>query len=318
MARATWPLQPLVGGSRRCWHRDLRRPVGAKWSVLFKRRQELRKLEEAEAAGESFWTSAFAPEVRVKILHAVNDATSQQWNGVEVVQLARDLLLRDEGLVTLTSQYDPRADFFEFVGRCADEMVASCVEAVALTLRAKANSDWLWGDPYRRFGATVNRVLSQHRVAYELIETEMVPLESQELHAEVVVPVLRLLSGRPGWGEVEAAYQAALREIADGDPADAVTDAGRALQKALEACGATGNALGPLIGSAKSSGLLGPHDSNLTSGIEKLMHWVSADRSVTGEAHHSGTTAREDAWLAVHVVGALILRLAGPPRGASS
>ena len=41
------------------------------------------------------------------------------------------------------------------------------------------------------------------------------------------------------------------------------------------------------------------------------MHWVSADRSEMGDSHKAETTlTRDDAWLTVHVVGALILRLA--------
>lgn len=44
------------------------------------------------------------------------------------------------------------------------------------------------------------------------------------------------------------------------------------------------------------------------------MDWVSADRSERGEAHKSGSDDRADAWLAVHVVGALILRLADSRR----
>jgi diacylglycerol kinase len=56
----------------------------------------------------------------------------------------------------------------------------------------------------------------------------------------------------------------------------------------------------------------------MTSAIESVMHWVSADRSTSGDAHQVGSAAIEDAWLTVHIVGALILRLAGSPRGSQS
>jgi hypothetical protein len=158
-------------------------------------------------------------------------------------------------------------------------------------------------------------VLREHRIYFELIEGKMVPLASQELHAEVVAPALRLLSGRSGWDKVEAAYQDALGELAEGKPADAITDAATALQEALVALGCKGNALGPLASSARGKGLLGPHDAPMTDMVEKLIDWVSADRSVKGDVHQATQPSLEDGWLTVHIVGALILRLAGPRRG---
>ena len=113
---------------------------------------------------------------------------------------------------------------------------------------------------------------------------------------------------------MERAYQDALRELAGGDPADAITDAGTALQEALTVAGAKGNALGPLLKSARQLGLLRAHDAALEEGIVKLVDWVSADRSTLGDAHKASQARREDAWLTVHVVGALILRLAGGKR----
>jgi hypothetical protein len=110
----------------------------------------------------------------------------------------------------------------------------------------------------------------------------------------------------------------AIKEIASGNADDAITDAGTALQETLTALGCNGNSLGPLIKDAKGHGLLAPHDARLDGAIADVMEWVSADRSQSGEAHHVSTATIEDAWLIVHIVGALILRLAsGPPRSAS-
>ena len=137
----------------------------------------------------------------------------------------------------------------------------------------------------------------------------MIKMESQELHHEVVVPVLRLPSGRSGWEPVESAYQDALGELGRGASADAITDGGTALQQAIEILGCDGNALGPLIKSAKAKGLLGRHDENLIAGVEKFLQWSSAERSNGGDSHHPAESTLDDAWLMVHIVGALILRL---------
>lgn len=40
------------------------------------------------------------------------------------------------------------------------------------------------------------------------------------------------------------------------------------------------------------------------------MQWVSAGRSTMGDAHHATSPLPEDAWLTVHIVGAIIVRLA--------
>lgn len=101
-------------------------------------------------------------------------------------------------------------------------------------------------------------------------------------------------------------------------PPDAITDAGTALQEALQALGCGGNALGGLIKDAMKKGLLAPHDATLASGIKNFMAWASADRSETGDAHKSSDATLDDAWLMVHIVGALIVRLAGTPRTSGS
>jgi len=98
--------------------------------------------------------------------------------------------------------------------------------------------------------------------------------------------------------------------LSKGDAADAVTDAGTALQEMLKSLGCRGNQLGDLIRSAKSKGLLGAHDTPLFETFEKAMHWVAADRSEKGESHHLSDATLDDAWLIVHVVGAFIVRLA--------
>ena len=83
-----------------------------------------------------------------------------------------------------------------------------------------------------------------------------------------------------------------------------------ALHFDLKARGCDGNAIGPRLRSAKRLGILAPHDGPMLDTVVALINWVSADRSEVGDAHPGGPPTRDDAWLAVHVVGAVILRLA--------
>jgi hypothetical protein len=161
----------------------------------------------------------------------------------------------------------------------------------------------------------VNAIFRSHRVSYKLVQEQIIPLMSEELHAEVVEPVLYLLHGRPDLDAAQTAYRNALREISDDKADDAVTDAGTALQETLEALGCDGQSLGQLVTSAKRKGLLGSHDERMTDGIELVLKWAAKERN-EGEAHHAVHAELSDAWLMVHVVGALIVRLADDtPRG---
>jgi hypothetical protein len=64
-----------------------------------------------------------------------------------------------------------------------------------------------------------------------------------------------------------------------------------------------------MLDDARKRGLLGPHDSKLARGVEQIGDWVNADRSERGDAHLEKDADADDAWLAVHVAGALIVRL---------
>jgi hypothetical protein len=263
--------------------------------VLHFQRKRQKQLAEREAAGENLWTASILPPVAMRICIGWLDLTN-----TEVIEFhAREafrLVLLDTGM-DLT-QYAAGGTNGDKFGNALTltEFAPSLIEAFIGSMRRQG---WKTEDLER----VLNTIFAQERVAFEFIGDEMVEFQSKELHSVVVAPTLRLLSGRAGWENVEAAYQKALKEIGQ-DPSDAITDAGTALQEALAVLGCRGNALGPRADDARRRGLLAPYDG-------KIIDWVSADRSGKGDAHNATPASREDAWLAVHVVGALILRLAG-------
>lgn len=290
-------------------------------SPLFKRRRELVALEERERQGESFWSESFSRETRVRLQFVMNSELGGDYRSAEA---AARLLLIDLGQLALYGgNGTPAQQFYQFLFDCDDDMVPSVVEAFAaghkqvfeqeaLRQAFVASGAIMHGGARLPFNArlvdAINRVLAEDRIAFELIDGEMVPFASRELHVEVVEPVLRLLA-KPGWERVEKSYQSALTEIARGDGADAITDAGTALQEALVHLGAEGNQLGDLTTSAKNKGIIASHDAPLLQTIDKACRWASADRSNTGDAHNADEASREDAWFTVHVVGAILLRL---------
>jgi hypothetical protein len=65
---------------------------------------------------------------------------------------------------------------------------------------------------------------------------------------------------------------------------------------------------------ARSKGVFAPQDSPLMDALTKVVDWVAAERSSSGDAHNARPASREDGWLVVHIVGALIRRIAEGPR----
>ncbi|NUU06429.1 hypothetical protein [Leifsonia sp. C5G2] len=290
--------------------------------MLHNQRRLQRQREEEEGAGADFWVDTFPEPFRIQL-----DRYSSRTYGVNadfILGTARELILDDEGLRTLTGKGEADADMTAYIETCDDAMMPTAIEALgkAITrfIRLSNAHDPFLAQKLREasehYEAFVNERLQRHRIRFELIDRKMVEKNSLELHAAVVSPALRLLGDRGGWEKVETAYKNALDELHRGSAENAITDAGAALQEALEAVGCKGNALGPLIVDARNRGLLAAHDQRLARSIEDLMQWVSADRSAKGDAHHATAPAPEDGWLIVHVVGALIVRLAsGSARG---
>ena len=267
--------------------------------VLWSERKRLAATQEREAAGESLWSDEIPEAARRKIAHIWEvDLSFANDSQTEAFYKQQSLLFRLDGRDAFAQT--PR----QFVQLTDTDEILTHIEAVR---RAFENAHI----GHHLFNTIVNRTFNEHRIAFRLVEDSVIPLASDELHVEIVEPTLRLLVDSR-FADAHESYLKSLKEISSGDPADAITDAGTALQSALAALGVSGNSLGAQLKDAKKKGLLAPHDQNLADGIAKFIGWASADRNETGDAHKPTDPALSDAWLMVHVVGALILRLADP------
>jgi hypothetical protein len=275
--------------------------------MLFTERLREAERQAAESRGENLWSDEASARLRQKVRYAIDDAAGDA--ATAVLDRTRALLLRAEGLPYLTAPgHNFVYDIELWLPECTTLLYVAAVEAM---YRACAEVHSRYSSANQgEFDRRVREIFATERFAFDLIEGQVVPLRSQELHAEVVEPTLRLLAGRVGFESAESAYRDALKSLAAGDAPNAVTDAARALQEVLLALGCVGNALGPLLASAQAKQLLGGHDRPLGEVVLKAANWVSADRSVMGDAHKAQARNRDDAWLTVHIVGALVLRLA--------
>lgn len=290
--------------------------------MLYSRRKKIDKEQAAAAAGRDLWTSDLPTEARMKFVYAVQDlvdgTASGRYTRWDLIEHARNAVLRDLGQPHLgITVHNSNDDFFGSIMKSNEEVVYSQLEAV-LALGTILCADRTFGDvdyevqqTIRRrlpeLRETISQTLREYWIKCDLIGNQFIDVESRELHEAVVVPALGLLGGRSHFELAEKAYQEALREIHNGSAEDAITDAATALQEALGAVGFTGNTVSKRVEEAVKQGKLTPYD-------KKLGEWVEADRSYKGDAHNASPATVADAWLVVHIVGAVILRLAADDR----
>ncbi len=292
--------------------------------MLHVERQRLKAVAEAEAKGQKVWTETFDNAVRIKIFHAMKEAAAGGDAFTIACEAAQQTLIKALGqhrltkmdLAKIPQQLRLASDFIEYLHSCPNDMVPSVVEAAFVGLGAAA--DTLYGAPAHittaNFRTSVKTILDGSRLPWDLVDDQMIELKSRELHSGVVQPALHLLAGRPELAAVEHAYQEALRKVTSGTAEDAITHAGTALQEMLRTCGCKGNSIGDLASSARKKDLLAPHDTRLAAGIQSIVEWVGADRSEKGSTHIVVSPSKDDGWLTIHVVGALIVRLAAGDR----
>ena len=193
--------------------------------MLYSMRRRMREMAEGEARGESYWSERFAGSVRVRIMRKVDAIEERGPTRAALFVEARREILDEAGMDFLaTPGLRPFEDFAVFWRDCDDELFPTVIEAFIKAVRNwEQKPDW----PPRRelapdFIAVANEILAQERVAWKIVNDQMVEMKSQELHEAVVEPALRLLHDAR-FSAVDATYRKALDELSRGDGGDAIT-----------------------------------------------------------------------------------------------
>jgi hypothetical protein len=128
------------------------------------------------------------------------------------------------------------------------------------------------------------------------------------LHSEVLRPATILLGDDPTFRTASDAFQSALTRLSKGETDVALTQAATALQEFFRALGVEGNSVSDQLDKAQRAKVISGADRSL---MKPLIDWVNADRSDRGNAHRhrEGDVTKADAWLMMHVVAALMVRL---------
>jgi len=158
------------------------------------------------------------------------------------------------------------------------------------------------------FITTANDLLLGARVGWHFQDGRFEPRDNQVLHAEVVEPAAVLLDSDPKFAPASRGFQTALNRLAENKPDVAITDAASAVQEFFRALGVVGNSIADQLNNAQKASLITSYDRQL---LKPIIDWMNSDRSDRGNAHHhrDGEVPRADAWLAIHVAGALMVRL---------
>ena len=289
---------------------------------LFGLREHRRRLSDREAQGEIYWTKSLTQEVRNKFAHVIldfgqdhhsaHDHTQRLNSSDDVFNQVAKAVCRHLGIVSLPQWQNWRSTEQNILDtiisiRTDNAIVFSLTEAIWQITEPfvyRPRDPRQPADPRQQFAHSIRAILSDHRVAYDFIEGQFIARGNQIMHSNIVVPTLSLLSGRKRFAEAERKFFDALKSLQERRFDDAVTDTCSALEETLDAFGCEGNTLNQKFKRATTLGIATQYD-------KRILDWLSADRVSKGDTHSGGSKATQaDAWLAVHVTGALILCLA--------
>ncbi|MFF2486255.1 hypothetical protein ACFVSU_07650 [Microbacterium sp. NPDC058062] len=158
------------------------------------------------------------------------------------------------------------------------------------------------------FIALVNDRLLHARVDWLFEDGRFQERGNYVMHSEVLRPATILLGDDPVFKTASDAFQSALTRLSKGETDIALTQAATALQEFFRALDVEGNSVANQLDNAQRAKVISGADRSL---MKPLIDWVNADRSDRGNAHRhrEGDVTKADAWLMMHVVGALMVRL---------
>lgn len=156
----------------------------------------------------------------------------------------------------------------------------------------------------------VNDRLLGGRVEWHFYDGRFIHAGNRVMHANVVEPASILLDSDPKFGKAASAFGAALDRLSEDESSIAITDAAVAVQEFFRAVGVEGNSIADQLNAAQKLKLITEYDRHL---LKPIVDWTNADRSKLGKPHYfrDGDISKADAWLMIHVAGALMVRLSG-------
>lgn len=276
---------------------------------------ELRRrieLAEQEAVRGIQWRDDCPPEVGRKVLSVLRRATNAIWR---VFHLAEEHWVAGSSSAAVPTDIE---SCLKGHGSAVDRLDALAAVVYSFVELSQSDEELVEGDygspdevpryERERFLMSVNDLLLAARVEWHYNDRSFVQRGNSVLYSDIVKPTTILLDSSPVFAKASRRFNAAISRLSENKPDAAITDAASAVQEMLRALGANGNSITDQIDAAARQKIITQVDRQL---LRPIVNWVNADRSERGNAHHhrADDASKADAWLAIHVAGALMVRL---------
>ena len=271
-----------------------------------------RLLAESEAQFGVVWRDDCPPEVGRKIVALLLHLTNKSWMVYKTADDHR-LVSSERGINEFSTE-----DTLKGKGNDSDRLDALAAVVYSFASLSVTDNEEVedgWNHSYSpprydldTFIETVNDILLGARIEWHYTDGHFTQRGNSVLYADVVKPASILLDSDPKFAKASSGFQAAITRLSENKPDVAITDAASAVQEFFRALGVTGNSISDQLNAAQKAKVITAYDRSL---LKPFTDWVNSDRSEKGNAHHhrEGDVSKSDAWLAVHVAGALMVRL---------
>jgi len=203
-----------------------------------------RRKRELGQVPDVFVYDRLPAKLRVQIVHILWDVIGEQFRGYAtpaegVYEGIVEVLLRHLGRLTLTPPGgDDEDEIAKFI--LYERDVEACLDAIELTLRVlEKHSDYNYQSTCKtglrpdQAIADLNHRLMEHGVGYQYVSGQIIRIDSQYLHAEIIKPTLALLQDTRYKGANDE-FLKAHEHFRKGEIKDCLTNSLKALESTLK------------------------------------------------------------------------------------
>lgn len=152
----------------------------------------------------------------------------------------------------------------------------------------------------KTYTVTLNDLLRAERYDHKIVDGQMVPF-SETLSYQGLEATFTIHLRNPDFAPVRDKLIEALHEYAQNKYANAMTDAGYAIQQYLTLKGFPGHTIGAQVIDAVAAGFITKED-------KKLWDWLREMRNDDDDAHPGSPPSKELAWSYLEILGSVFER----------
>jgi hypothetical protein len=188
-----------------------------------------RKRKTERGTALDVYTYDTIPEkLRVQFKHVLWDAFGNGYSTESQKLWARleHTMARSEGVVRLYENGTPKQQCERYLENSTADQTLDLIEIASRMMEEKGSKELIEELNYR-FG--------QNDVGYQFENSQIVRIDNQYIHAEVIKPAVSLLSANPAFQTANMEFMKAHKHYRDGSHQDAVVGANRAFESTLKA-----------------------------------------------------------------------------------